>query len=101
MHISDPLFITDAPMSFPAFVMFFLALLTLVGLITLILIGVIFLVRGFQRRRDDINSKDQVAVLQEMNQMAQRLEKRIDSLETIFFESLSNKRRDPTNKSDR
>ena len=101
MHISDPIFIPDASMSFPAFVMFFLALLTLLGLITLILIGVIFLVRGFQRRRDDINYKDQVAVLQEMNQMAQRLEKRIDSLETILFESLSNKRRDPTNKSDR
>lgn len=66
-------------------------LILALGFFTLLLIGVFFLVKGWHKRRSEISSQEELAAVQELHQLAIRLEKRIDSLETILYETKSSK----------
>lgn len=83
----------------PAFFMTILAMMLLAGLVTLILVLVALAVRAFYKRKNDLPAQDQIQVIQELHRLAQRLEKRVDSLETILYESSRRKSREDDEKS--
>ncbi len=76
-----------------------LAMMLLAGLVTLILVLVALAVRAFYKRKNDLPAQDQIQVIQELHRLAQRLEKRVDSLETILYESSRRKSREDDEKS--
>jgi phage shock protein B len=83
----------------PAFFMTILAMMLLAGLVTLILVLVALAVRAFYKRKNDLPAQDQIQAIQELHRLAQRLEKRVDSLETILYESTRRKNREDDDKS--
>ena len=58
---------------------------------TLIILAFIFL-NASRSRKSNTNTEDETRILQEMHQSLLRMEKRIDALETIYFDADSNRK---------
>lgn len=68
------------------------ALLVMLGIFSLVLLSIFFLVKGWHKRKSEISSQEELEAVQELHQLAIRLEKRIDSLETILYETKAGSR---------
>ena len=79
-----------------------MSVLCVLGLLTIILLGAFFIFRGVARKKNEMNRSDAERSLMELNQMAQRLESRIESLETILMAAIHNQKQEPgpSNKKD-
>lgn len=70
-------------------------LLVIIGILAFIFLGIIFLIfRGIHSRKTDVSDKATEKDLQQLHQLAQRLENRIESLETILLATVKPPKKD-------
>lgn len=73
---------------FLALILLFVGFLSIIGLLTIVLLGFFFIFRSLHRRKSEDSNKNTERDLHQMHQLAQRLEERIASLETILMASV-------------